>query len=418
MGYSSPGLDRATYTDLGIVLKAYLRPGDWVFDFSNEPGLYYYLLGQDPRTRYYHVSMAIPEAGQQDLIGQLERDQPKLVVLTNSRFGLPEWDGIPNEVRHYDVSQYVLDHYTPLLSSHTQILYGLASANLNPSTASLLPLSEPPLTDGLAFRGFACDWGYAPNFLSISPRDPARAPAPVTLAIAPGQGGVANVMGWAVDMEAGSPASRVVVVANGQVVGEGRPTIDRPDVAQFVGKPGAVRSGFAFTASIPVKVLQMSAGEPFVQVFGISASGVASELGIGPIARNGKPVPAGALISELHLQDGRTVAVRPGPSTGIVDWIEASRYQLEVSPPPGAAWTDYRWIEIDTRAGFREDRWSLSDLAGGDAGHEIAFGTLDRSPSHLRVHVGSCPQWHGYAVAPLVLSYSNMQDITAVRLIP
>jgi hypothetical protein len=362
--------------------------------------------------------MAIPEVGQQDLIGQLEKDQPKLVVFTNSLYGLPEWDGIPNMVRHYDVSQYILDHYTPLLSTHTQIFYGLASANLSPPTSTSLPLSEPALTDDLAFRGLPCDWGYAPNFLSISSPGSAPARVPVTLTTAMGQVSHANVMGWAVDLEAGLPDSRVVVVANGEVVGEGTPTKDRPDVAQFVGKPGTVRSGFAITVSIPARVLALSEGEPFVQMFGISASGVASEIGPGMVARNGKQLPNSTPISTIRLQNGSVVPVRAGPSIGIIDFIDAPRYQLELSPPPGGAWSDYRWLEIDTGAGFRQDQWSLIDVAGADSGHEITFDTLDRSPARFRVHVGSCAQWHGYAPSTLLLSYGGVQDITAVRLLP
>src|SRR5207302_144912 len=100
----------------------------WVFDFSNDPGLYYYLLGRGPRTKYYHVSMAIPEAAQDDLIAELRSNRPKLVVFTDDRYGLPGWDGIPNMVRHYDVSQYILDNYRPLVSIRGQVLYADAAA--------------------------------------------------------------------------------------------------------------------------------------------------------------------------------------------------------------------------------------------------------------------------------------------------
>jgi len=417
MGYSQDGIDFATYADVGTVLKAYLRPGDWVFDFSNEPGLYYYLLGQNPRTRYYHVSMAIPEVGQKDLIKQLERDQPKLVVFTNLSLGLPGWDGIPNMVRHYDVSQYILDNYTPLLSTDTQIFYALASANLSSTTAAGLQLSGPAVTTNLPFLGQPCDWGYAPNFLSISPPASTRVNAPITLATAVGEVGFAKVRGWAVDLTTGTPVSKVVVAANGEVIGEGKPAIGRPDVAQFTGKPGTLGSGFAITASIPARVLSLSGGNPFIQVFGVSASGVATELGIGPVAHNGTQLPNSPALSELRLAGG-VVPVRLGLSMGEVDWIDAPRYQLEVSPPSGGTWSDYRWLEIDTGAGFRGDAWSLSDVAGADSGHQITFSTLDRSPNHFRVHVGSCAQWHGYAPARLVLTYGNVQDIVAVRLLP
>ena len=66
--------------------------------------------------------MAIRQRTQSDLIGELERRRPKLVVYASSTFGLPSWDGIGNPVRHYDVSQYLLDHYRPLLLSHGYLL--------------------------------------------------------------------------------------------------------------------------------------------------------------------------------------------------------------------------------------------------------------------------------------------------------
>jgi hypothetical protein len=181
VGYANDALNPNSYSDLKAVLAAYLRPGDWIFDFSNEPALYYYLLEQQPRTRYFHISMAIPEAAQKDLIGELERTRPKLVVFYSDQGGLPQWDGIPNMVRHYDVSQYILDHYSPLLSIDGQVLYADEEARLSPDTASRLALSTPPITDGLPFRGLPCDWGTAPNFLKVSP--PLRPSAPQAMAV-------------------------------------------------------------------------------------------------------------------------------------------------------------------------------------------------------------------------------------------
>jgi hypothetical protein len=125
--------------------------------------------------------MAIPETAQKDLIGELQRDRPKLVVFTNDRYGLPQWDGVPNMVRHYDVSQYILDHYQPLVSVDGQILYGDASARLSPAVASGLRLSTAPISDGLPFRGLPCDWGTAPEFLKVSPPPRKGAPEAVLL---------------------------------------------------------------------------------------------------------------------------------------------------------------------------------------------------------------------------------------------
>jgi len=305
VGYGSGNnIDTATVADLATVFKAYLGPNDWVFDFSNEPALIYYVLGQTPRTRYYHVTMAIPQLAQKDLINELKQDPPKLVVFSNLRFyGLPAWDSISNMVRHYDVSQYILDNYTPLLSTHTQLIYGLTSANLSSETALSLHLQEPALTTDLPFQGFPCDWGYAPNFLSISPPPSPHHVAPVTL------------------------------------------------------------------------------------------------------------------ITDNEPNAGTSLPMRPGKVTGFVDRATAT-HQIDLALPSGSAWSDYRWMEIDTSTTFAQDQWVVSDVTTGDRSHQITFGTLPTSAGAFRVYIGNCTQWHGYQTAHLILRHSGAENITAVRLLP
>jgi len=416
LGYSDQGFDRATYADLAMVLQAYLRPGDWVFDFSNEPGLYYYLLDLAPRTRYYHISMAIPEAAQKDLINQLKRDPPKLIVFNNDRLGLPVWDGIPNMVRHYDVSQYVLDNYRPLLSTHTQILYAQASANLSAARAVSLPLSESVLTGDLYFRVPACNWGYAPNFLSISPPAPVHSVTPTTLTGQESAGGI-TVSGWAADPETGSPVRQVVVTTGGEVLGSATPKIDRPDVATALRSPGYSASGYG----LRIPMSSASAGDELhsVRVFGISARGIASELGYGRDANQDAATLDPARVSQIRLGNGTLAPVRPGAVIGYVDQISFSTdYQLVLSPPAGVTWAGYRWLEITTNTSFREDGWSLSDGPSTDLHREVTFRTLASSAARYRVYVGSCSQWHGYGPGKLYLTHGVQQDIAAVRLLP
>jgi hypothetical protein len=152
-------------------------------------------------------------------------------------------------------------------------------------------------------------------------------------------------------------------------------------------------------------------------VFGVSASGVASEVGLSPSARNGQNVSTSPPIAALRLPGGTVVPIRAASGFGVIEWIGAPRYQLVVSPPPGGTWADYSWLEIDAGAGFREDAWSVTD-GGGDSGHDIMFSTSNSSPSRYRVHVGSCAQWHGYTPKSLFLGHGNVQDIASVRLLP
>ncbi|MFI5286403.1 MAG: hypothetical protein ACHQ4F_08785 [Candidatus Dormibacteria bacterium] len=411
VGYGSGnGVDTATVADLATVFKAYLGPHDWVFDFSNEPALIYYVLGQTPHTRYYHMTIAIPELAQKDLIAELKRDPPKLVVFSTQRYGLLAWDDIPNMVRHYDVSQYILDNYTPLLSTHTQIIYALTSANLSPASAKALSLQDPALTDDLPFMGFACDWGYAPNFLSISPPPPVHQATPVTLSTTNEPNASITLEGWAGDPATGLPASRVVATVGGTAVGQVTPSIDRPDVAAASKVPGFATSGYRLTSVVPDQLLSSPAGMSSIRVFGISANGVASEL-------RGSPGGAGTALTQITLQDGTSVPVRPGEVTGTVD-VAIPSHQVDLSLPSGTAWSDYRWMEIDTSTKFAQDQWTVSDVQTGDPGHQIIFRTLPSSSSSFRVYVGSCAQWHGYQSSQLILSHGQTQTIAAIRLLP
>jgi hypothetical protein len=155
--------------DLSAIMRAYVPPGERIFDFSNNPGLFWYVLRLDPATRYYHVSMAIRQATQHDLIRELHKEQPTIVVFSSDWLGLPFWDGLTNEVRHYDISRYLLDNYQPLLYSHGFLIFARASAYLRPVSDLTGKLAEPATTTDLYFRTFPCDWGYAPDFLSIHP---------------------------------------------------------------------------------------------------------------------------------------------------------------------------------------------------------------------------------------------------------
>jgi hypothetical protein len=162
-------------TDLGAIMRAYVRPGEHIFDFSNNPGLFWYVLRLDPATRYYHVSMAIRQATQHDLIRELRKANPRIAVFSSEWLGLPFWDGISNEVRHYDVSRYLLDHYHPLLYSHGFVVFVRNGARVPPVSSLTGKLAEPAQTTDLYFRTFPCDWGYTPDFLNIHPQSTAGA---------------------------------------------------------------------------------------------------------------------------------------------------------------------------------------------------------------------------------------------------
>ena len=281
LGYAAPSaVDRGVYSDIDQVVHAYLGPNDTLFDFSNEPGLYYYLMANRPPSRYYEVVMAMPSDVQQDLVARLKSSHPKLVVFTNDQYGLPSWDHIPNQVRHYEISQYLLDNYHPLLDVQSQLILVANDASVPTPNALGLKLNKPLAVNNLYFDAPACDWGYTPNFFSVTPT----------------------------------------------------PNPGRPPVLLPIARPTA---------------------------------------GVQPVG--------------LML-------------------------------PPGARWTDFQWIEIDTGSQFVDDTFVLSD-GSSDVRHQVTFKTLPDAPRQYLVRVGNCIQWHGYG-GSLRLAHSQPQDITAIRLIP
>ena len=404
LGYLSPrATNLAIESDLTQIFDAYLEPRDSVFDFSNNPMLFHYLLHRRPSTRYFHVSMAIRKNTQSDLVKQLERRKPKLIVFVSNLFlGLPSWDAISNPVRHYDVSEYILDHYRPLLSSHDYVLMARKGLDVKPP-AELTTLAEQPTTSQLYFKALPCDWGYAPNFLSTGPgaRDLSDA---VELSSRPTHG-VTTATGWATDLEATRPALEVVAAIGSFVVGHKTSSIERPDIAGGLQNPRFLRSGF--TMLLPGSI-QLDG----VRFYALTRSGTARELIYGPASGL---VPTTRIPARI-IFEGRSFRVVSG---GIHGWAEATvgeKRTLELELPQAASPRDYDWLEIRTRTAFLEDAIGVTDTRG-DTKRTIWFKTLDRGQQSVRVQVGACSQWQGLR-GPLYVESARGQDFSGVRLIP
>jgi hypothetical protein len=395
LGYMNPlATDLTIFSDLERTLDTYLGPRDRLFDFSNNPMLFHYLLDRRPSTRYFHVSMAIRKHTQSDLVKELERRPPKLVVFSsNPAFGLPEWDGISNQVRHYDVSQYILDHYRPVLDSHTFVL--MARNDLARPVASRT-------TDQLYFANLPCDWGYAPNFLDTRP-EPEEIRDAVEVPVRPTEG-VASATGWAVDLAASAPAQEVVAALGSRVVARAAPSSDRPDIAGRLEDRRYVRSGFTMLipGSTPLERLRF---------YVLTRSGEARELhywrlsGLAPTTRVPKRVTSA----------GRSFRVGSA-AYGQVESATSARltYSLEL---PAQADREFSWLEIRTGASFLDNNTlGVTDERGAWI-RTIAFKTLDRGQRSVWVQVGACSQWHGFRGNRLYLESAADQEITEVRLV-
>jgi hypothetical protein len=407
-GYTVPGsIDVRQLQGLRTILDTYLAPGDGVFDFTNSPALFHYLLDRPSPTRYYHVSMAIREDEQNELVEELADSRPPLVVFESTKTGLPTWDSISNQIRHYEVSQYLLDYYRPLIRWDGFTFLGLKGADFPPPSTLAKRLGGRPEASGL-FRASPCDWGYAPNFLTAEP-EPDSVDRPFTLETT-NRGQVVSVGGWAIDPGAKSPAAKVVATLEGRVVAEATPSGSRMDVASYLRNEGYLRSGFV--VGIPLRTLG-GAAVSALRIYAISRSGEAAELTYtpeSPWAGRQESGPRTLLLGR------RRVPVVPGVAEGFADSAPVSDMLLTLDIPQAARdGRTYEWLEIETASPLGDNSFVLSDQAA-DPGRGITFKSLGRGETKLRVLVGACSQWHGYRSGRLYLQVQANEEIEAVRL--
>jgi hypothetical protein len=169
LGYVSNGEEQLS-SDVGNLLSSFLKPGQAIYDFSNQPGLYFYILDYRPATPHFFAAFDYDQASQGETIASLEANPPEFAVLYGTApGGLSTWDGLPNATREYDISQYLLDHYRPFADIDGQIIYveNTASVTIPESLVSEFG-SRLTLTD-IPFQYPNCAWGYVPEFLDVQP---------------------------------------------------------------------------------------------------------------------------------------------------------------------------------------------------------------------------------------------------------
>ncbi len=168
MGYAAPGaVSPELLSDLATALNTYAGHNGTVFDMTNSLGYFYFLLNRRPASRFVHVSMALTPYTQQLVIDSLRQSRPPVVIFESDTIGLWQWDGVDNNVRHYDVSQYLLDNYRPVLLTHGVLL--LLRDDLMASRPPVPRLREQPVSANLYFSSPTCAWGDVPNFLPSVP---------------------------------------------------------------------------------------------------------------------------------------------------------------------------------------------------------------------------------------------------------
>jgi hypothetical protein len=392
LGYAAPGaVDTTLLRDLDVALRAYADDKP-VFDMTNSLGYIQYLLRRDPGTRFLHVSMAIPPYAQRLLIDELERSRPPVVIFDSVNIGLPSWDGISNNVRHYQVSEYILDGWLPVMRTHGNLL--LVRRDLLQRGLSMPALLEPPLTTGLWFSGPSCSWGASPNFLRSVPQGES-----ITLPVRSlGRRVVVDIAGWAADSTTGRPARAVVVVSGQKAIASLTPSLERADVAQALGTASSA-SGFRYLGVV-------SEGES-LSVYMLAEDGKLHPL-------NG-PTTSGAV--SVELPNGRVVPTAESTGGYVDEFRTSVRMIGKVEVPKGLNLAHY---DLATMSTGREPIGKASVVitdAIGEGDHYISAVSLPESGPDLAVRVGSCLQWQGYdSSKPLYVSQDGGVPVTTVTM--
>jgi hypothetical protein len=405
LGYAAPGaIDTGLLRDLDTSIRAYAGEDGPVFDMTLSLGYLYFVLGRTPGTRFTHADLAVSEYAQRQLINDLKATRPPVVIYDSTSIGVPVFDGITGNVRSYEVSEYVLRGWTPVLRTH-----GVLVMARNDLVASrpVPALTTSPQTTDLYFSGPSCDWGATPNYLPVPDSDrattlPVRSAIPQT---------VVHYSGWALDPATNRPASTILIADGDRVVDTVKPTIDRPDVAKVLHQavhdmPGGGLGGVHSTPTLVSGFQYDAVFDPALHpsAYLVGADGLAHPLGGSPAG----PVAA------LRLPDGTEVKVAPTVG-GYLEVHDVDAVVGEIQLPSGMALRDYDIAMLSSAGGLGGGKVALTDQPGHPY-HDISARWFEAG-SRLTLRVGSCPQWYGYdASKPLYVVQSGGPWVTSVTL--
>lgn len=388
LGYTLPGtVDTAQINELGRLLDRYAGRHAPVFDFPNELGVTYYLLNRVPGTRYFAASEAQTSMAQGQVVSDLKKSKPPVVIFYDASFGLPVYDGILESVRTPTIAEYLLDNYRPLVDMQGQLL--MLRNDLVKSAPPLPALPPGSESKGLYFSIPACTLGDIPNFYATPAGLDAQSGIKGSAVQVEGIGSI--VGGWAVDPNTGKPASEVVAVAGGRVVATAPTGIDRSDVAAVLKDPSAETSGFSI--EIPKKV----AGP--VTLYAVEADGSVTML-----QRDTQTVPSTA-VSETHatsivMPDGTShMAIETGAAGWADSYQKPNEVILKLVFPKGTNPASYRWLQLRSASPLGTTSNYLTNNLGAGPDNQVGFNSLPSAGTSLSVQVGSCLQWHGYDAA-------------------
>jgi hypothetical protein len=203
--------------------------GSPIFDFSDQPALYFFLDRPNP-TRFYQVPMLSPVEFQRETLATLERVKPPIVIRRSPQ-GFDVFDGIENSIRAQAVAAYIDDRYSYARSARGVEIWTRKPAAPRVPIDAYLRLIRVPTAKELAASGARSRLVF-----------PSVGSAP----------GVNNAM-WRSDLMVRNPYKDPIALALRYVAGDTR--IDRRLVLageQSIRFPDVVKSLFAAPDSLGV----------------------------------------------------------------------------------------------------------------------------------------------------------------------
>jgi hypothetical protein len=368
-----------------------------VFDFSNQPGLYYYFLGLKSPTRYFHVSMAIRRQNQVDLIAELETAQPDVVVFDSSNGGLPSWDSLWNQVRHYEVSEWILRHYDPWLQIDGQTLLSRRGLDVPRDRASFSSLKGSLAEVDVADSPPECGWFELGSRLDVGLSGTPRQLETQRV------GAVATIAGWvAAD---GRPVRYIFAVAGGQIVAMAKPTIPRLEVAAASSIAPEALAGF----SLAVPLVTPGGPTPVLTLVAQYSDGSLSTLPAAPGVEGVSAVatvPAlGGQIQQLGAGMVERVEWSVASNDGSILLADGKRHLVESVAWPNDASTYHTFTVRGTGVDLERDDFRLTGSLGAERG-SITFQSVGGSNA-LTIPGASCGLWHGVRTEWLYLVHDH-----------
>ena len=383
VGYSEERNFLNNYQQLRTFLKKNIGLSANIYDFSNMTTVYNFLLDQKPLTRYSYVLQASSVAAQNEVVTALRANKPE-VVSYGWDSGIDTWDDLSNSVRHWTISEYLLRNYSPWTTIGGKNFGNVLFLRNDLAPGKGLPIDAVPAQSGSAkastLRSLnTCNWGVASNYLTFAPTKPG-----VPLKSEPVKA-MLGVFGWAKTVD--DEAVTIEVKYNNALVFSGLSSQER-DSLSMRGVVTGIKSGFRFDIPVTGDITDTSK----VTVEQVNAAGVRA---VVPLATT---LGANDDVGEYKVKIDTS-------SDGKFSVGSSRKYVEKVTLPED--YRGYNWIVAQSDFGFRNDQYSLYDVAG-DGDRSIKFSTL-RPKNLAAARAGSCPAWYGWESNVVYLQHDNEQ---------